>query len=337
MMKITSSLLLTAALVAPASSQNLLSNPGFDVGGLAGWSAFGNAFAENANAPRFVPRSNPALVSMFGNFTGSFNVSGVFQAFPASPGQQFTMDCWSRHFSGDALLGNGAPSNNWMVMKIAFFNAANTEIGSAERTILDGTFATDTWIDNAPITGTAPVGTTSVQALLLFLQPSTVGGAGQVDDVDFRRLGANPRYPGTGDDLALATGVGGAPPSSGGGNDVKAAGGGQLLEVRVSSPQGAYDLLPYFVLGQAFTTGSTRPQPFPGVWFDFNQPIVIIVGAFGGPVRGPVIPPGGGSSSFFVTPSGAGGTSVMLQAVVFSSASSNNMFAVSDGHEIQLQ
>lgn len=171
----------TAALSGVASA-NLLVNPSFEAG-LAGWNTFGNAFAENANPPQFVPNSGNRLVSMFGNFNGGFNVTGVFQEFASAPGDVWTMDVYSRHFSGDAMTGVGAPNDNWAVMKLAFFNAGNAEIGSAERTILDGTFATDVWHDNAPVVGVAPAGTVRVQAFLLYLQPAFAGGAAHFDDV----------------------------------------------------------------------------------------------------------------------------------------------------------
>ncbi|NRA97683.1 MAG: hypothetical protein HRU14_15920 [Planctomycetes bacterium] len=124
---------------------------------------------------------------MFGNFWGTFNVTGVFQSFSAAPGNLFEMDAWSRHFSGDALTGGGAPNNNWVVMKIAFFDGSQTEIGGVETTILDGTFATDVWHDNQPIRGIAPPGTTCVQPLVIYLQPLFGAGACHVDDLEFQR------------------------------------------------------------------------------------------------------------------------------------------------------
>lgn len=333
-----SSFALAAALLAQAGlAQNLLTNGNFDSGGLAGWNSFGNAFVQAPAPPQFVPRSAPNLVSMFGNFSGSFNVSGIFQSFAASPGQTFTIDCWSRHYSGDAMTGVGAPNDNWVVMKIAFFDAGNTEIGSAEGTVLDGTSPTDVWIDNAPVSGTAPAGTTSVQALILYLQPAFAGGAAHIDDVEFFGPPSGPTYPGSGEDLRLATGLGGATPSFGPGNDVKTATGGVLLEVNVSSPQAAYDLMPFWLLGQAFTTGAPPSPPIPGVHFSFSQPIVILVAPAFPPFVGPVIRPGSGSSAFFVTPSGMAGTSLMLQGVVATPTANNGVFAITDGHEIQLQ
>ena len=177
---------LTAAVLAPDSSaQNLLTNADFEAGGLAGWTAFGNAFPSTANPPAIVPLSGTEVATLFGNFSGGFDVSGIFQEFPANPGDSFTIDAWSRHSTGDNLIGAGVPNDNWVVMKMAFFDAGNVEIGAAEGIILDGTSPLDTWIDNAAVNGTAPAGTVKVQALILFLQPNNDGGSCQVDDIEF--------------------------------------------------------------------------------------------------------------------------------------------------------
>jgi len=185
MTRFLAAVLVVAGAAAPA--QNLLADPGFE-SGLANWNSFNNAYGEAANPPAIVPHTGNGVAKLYGNWWGSFNVSGVFQQFPANPGDNFMMDCWSRHYSGDALTGVGAanPSDdNWVVMKMAFFDSGGMEIGGAERTILDGTFATDHWHDNAPVCGTAPAGTTSVQALILYLQPLFDGGAVLVDDCYF--------------------------------------------------------------------------------------------------------------------------------------------------------
>ena len=179
--------LMLVACVAPAQP-NMLTNAGFDTGDFTGWTPFANAFVEPASPPAIVPYSGTHVAKLFGNWWGVFNVSGIFQAFPAQPGDVFEIDAYSRHFSGDALIGSGAPNSNWAVMKMAFFDAGNNEIAGAEGTIMDGTFATDVWHDNAPVQGTAPAGTTSVQCLILYLQPMFDGGALQVDDVEFRQL-----------------------------------------------------------------------------------------------------------------------------------------------------
>ncbi|MBK8976872.1 MAG: hypothetical protein IPM29_13215 [Planctomycetes bacterium] len=330
-----SSLALAAVLTPALSAQNLLQNPGFD-GPVFAWGQFGNAFLEGS--PLVPARSAPFVMKMFGNFTGSFNVTGIFQSFPALPGQSFTLDCWSAHASGDAITGPGAPTANWAVMKIAFFDAANVEIGGAEQTIIDGTYPTDVWIDNPAVTGVAPANTASVQALILFLQPGTAGGALLVDDCVFTGPPpARPAYPGSGEDLELRTGVAGAPATTGPGFDVKQAAGGQLLQLNVWSPQGTFDRAPFWVFAQAFTTGVPQLPSLPNVYFDPARPIVAITGNLPSPIGGPVIAPGTGSSSWFVAPAGMAGTSVMLQTLVVTPAANNGMFAISDGHEIQLQ
>ncbi|MFQ5412801.1 MAG: PEP-CTERM sorting domain-containing protein [Phycisphaerae bacterium] len=187
---VAATVMLCAVLAMPrtATAQNLLANPSFE-NGLAGWTTFGNVFAEVANPPQFVPHTGNGLVSMFGTFTGGFNVSGFFQEFPATPGSSWTLDSWSRHWSGDAIPGDGpggpAPNDNWVVQKIAFKDAGGVEIGFAESIILDGTSPTDVWIDNAPITGVAPAGTATAGAFLLYLQPLFDGGAAHFDDVVF--------------------------------------------------------------------------------------------------------------------------------------------------------
>lgn len=178
--------LAATCLAAPAAlAQNLLTNPGFE-SGLSGWTPFGNAFAETANPPAIVPRTGNGIAKMFGNFSGGFNVTGMFQEFAAAPGSEWEMTGWTRHFSGDSMTGAGAPNFNWLVMKLAFFDASNAEVGAAERTVLDGTFATDVWHFSGSLLGTAPAGSVKVQAFFLFLQPGSDGGAAQIDDASLQ-------------------------------------------------------------------------------------------------------------------------------------------------------
>jgi len=178
---------LSVAAPSNAQSPNLLQNPGFELGTFFGWGTFTNAFLETANPPQFQPNTGNYMASIFGGFWGTFNTSGIFQSFPASPAEVYEMDCFSRHFSGDALIGAGAPGSNWVIMKITFFDGSQTEIGGVEATILDGTYATDVWHYNPPIRAMAPPGTTSVQPLIIFLQPGLDPGAAHVDDLTFRR------------------------------------------------------------------------------------------------------------------------------------------------------
>jgi hypothetical protein len=170
-----------------ASAQNLLTNPGFE-DGFTGWQHFENAYVETWNPEWCIaPFEGDWLCKMYGNFWGSFNVTVVFQEFAAVAGTEFTMECMAKQCSIDPMLGGGAPDACWAVMKIAYFGDAG-EIGGDEVVICDGTgaFPLDTWYTNG-VVGTAPEGTLTVQALLLYLQPANNydPGAVHVDNVNF--------------------------------------------------------------------------------------------------------------------------------------------------------
>ncbi|HMA76510.1 MAG TPA: hypothetical protein VKO43_04310 [Candidatus Krumholzibacteriaceae bacterium] len=186
-------LMVTAVSV---SAQNLLLNPGFENGPAGGvsptdWTAFGNAYQEGSYDP-FYPHSGTQLCSMYGNWSGPYNVSGIFQEFTCSEGDEYEMACWARYSSNDPMIGSQAEGGNWMVQKIAFFDAGNNEIHAVESIILDGSFTADTWHYSGGINATAPANTVKVQALVLYIQPDADGGAGHVDDVAFGEAGTVP-------------------------------------------------------------------------------------------------------------------------------------------------
>ncbi len=121
--------LAAVAVAAPANAQNMLTNPGFE-SGLSGWTGFGNQFAES-----ITPRSGSGVAKMFGNFSGGFNVSGLFQTFPAAPGQNWSFDAYFRHNTGDLMTGVGIPgggSGNWVIAKLEFRNASDAVTGFVE-------------------------------------------------------------------------------------------------------------------------------------------------------------------------------------------------------------
>jgi len=202
LLSITAVVCMVLLAVAPmASAQNVLVNPSFDDPPLSvgappsGWLPFGNAYAEALNPlAGFIPLSGPGLCSMFGSWTGGFNVSGIFQEFATSPGDKWELSSNARHWGGDPMIGIGAASctpnctNNWVVQKIAFFDAGNNEIGAVESTILDGTYPPDVWHYGGVILGVAPANTVKVQSLILYLQPVFDGGAAHIDDVLFERI-----------------------------------------------------------------------------------------------------------------------------------------------------
>ena len=183
---------LLSANGSTAFAANVLINPGFELGPAPaggagpGWITFGNVFTEVPN-PCIVPFAGNQLCKMFGTFPG---VSGMFQDFPTTPGQQWAISSHSRYCSDDPMRGSQATQGNFVVQKLTFWINGATEVPSAavESTILDGTFAVNTWFNNAPTVGTAPAGCTFVRAFILYVQPNFDGGAAQIDDVSLENV-----------------------------------------------------------------------------------------------------------------------------------------------------
>ncbi len=169
-------LVAVAGIGAAASAQNVLSNPGFE-NGLAGWTTFGNVFADTTT-----PLSGSGVAKMFGGFSGGFNVGGMFQTFPAAPGQNWSFSANFRHNTGDNLVGTGPANFNWAISKIEFRNAADQVTGFSESAPFDGRNTRDVWTPTAAGSLVAPAGTASVWAFFLFLQPQFDGGAVLIDD-----------------------------------------------------------------------------------------------------------------------------------------------------------
>ena len=148
-----------------------------------------------------------------------------------------------------------------------------------------------------------------------------------VDDVSV--FDGTPPYPGTpGGDVLLETGVNAAP-TSGMGQYIKTATGLDAINLLVSSPLGNYDLQPYVLLTQPFTTGMPPAPTIPGlVYLDLAQPFVILVDI--DPFLGQVLDPGG-TPYGFIMPLGFTGQSFLFQAACVTPA-----LSISDGYEIQV-
>ena len=145
-----------------------------------------------------------------------------------------------------------------------------------------------------------------------------------------------PAYSGSGEDLALETGING-PTSGGAGNDVKQALGGDVLTLLIESPAQGFTGSPFLIIGEAFTTGSPPFSVIADIHLSFGG-FIIVVDGFS------PVPPGltpqlaaSGFSASFGLPTGITGTSIILQGLVLSSTAANGIFASTDAHEIQMQ
>jgi hypothetical protein len=162
-----------------------LVNPGFE-NGLSGWTAFGNAFrgitAENDPA-----RTGTGSAKMFGNFFGGdFNPSGVFQSFPAEPGQTWNASSWATTKASDRVRGG-----NFSAMNIEWRDVTGALISFISAPAIDSNSPPDVYIP-VTLSGVAPAGTATARIVLLHLQrqnPNYEGGAVWWDDVTFAQGG----------------------------------------------------------------------------------------------------------------------------------------------------
>ncbi len=145
--------------------------PGLD-NGFHGWVKFGNAFVEALH-----PRTGANGGKLFGNFTGSFNTSGVYQELPAKGGQRWRAKAWWYNATADFMRGSNATYTN-----IEWRDAAGNLISFDSAPGLTAASARDTHL-LSEVVAIAPEGTASARLVMLFGQPGADTGAAFFDDV----------------------------------------------------------------------------------------------------------------------------------------------------------
>ncbi|MBN2565213.1 MAG: hypothetical protein JXB46_05840 [Candidatus Eisenbacteria bacterium] len=162
--------------IVPLAEPNVLANPSFDTS-LTGWTAFGNAYYDGRSWARRTPTGSCKL---YGTFSPGLD-SGVFQQFPATPGSIWKLDT---HVMSSCMESPIQPGNtNVVVASLLFKDAAGAALGTAEQVILDDTVLLGGWTKHT-LFGTAPAGTDSVAAYILFVQNESLDqGAAWVDDI----------------------------------------------------------------------------------------------------------------------------------------------------------
>ncbi len=164
----------------PASLPNVLANPSFS-GGLSGWSTFGNVFYDARN---FTVRTPAGSAKLFSTFVADAP-SGLFQSFAAAPGSAWRMDAHALvTCREDPIAGT---NDNYAVARIVFRNGIGDEVGSVETVVADNKAPLGKWAHHAT-QGIAPAGTATVEAFILFISPTLMGGAVWVDDLSFRSV-----------------------------------------------------------------------------------------------------------------------------------------------------
>lgn len=158
--------------------QAQITNGGFESAGslenqAASWFHFGNAYREDDFA-----NSGGFSMKQFGNFSGSFNVSGAFQNFAIAPGQAANVTGFGYNASADAMSGG-----NWAILKLIYRDATDQDLVAVESGRIDASTIQDQWLSLSAALGPAPSNTHHGAIFILFLQPEFAGGAAWFDDV----------------------------------------------------------------------------------------------------------------------------------------------------------
>jgi hypothetical protein len=166
----------------PVAQPNVLANPSF-TGGIAGWTAFGNAYPEAQEPVLRTPNGSAKLFSTFFPDTPS----GLFQTVAASANSVWELSAYTLTSCryNDPI---SVPNDNFVLARILYKDIAGAEIGSNDAVILDNTAPLGTWTRHT-VTAVAPAGTVSVSAYFLFISPTLQGGAMWIDDVALQNLG----------------------------------------------------------------------------------------------------------------------------------------------------
>jgi len=163
-------------VTTPTVEPNVLVNPSFDTD-LSGWTTFGNVYYDGRS---FARRTPTGAAKLYGTFVEGSD-SGMFQQFPATPGSIWKFDSYVMTTCVESPIqpGNG----NVVLAELLFKDAGGVETGSADAIILDETATLGRWTKHT-VMGTAPAGTDSVAAYILFVQSvPTEQGAAWVDDL----------------------------------------------------------------------------------------------------------------------------------------------------------
>ena len=88
-----------------ARAANVLTNPGFETAGLAGWTTFG---ANNYSQTGSNAHSGTNYYKVYGQFILGTNYTGIYQDNASGPGVTYLADGWAESLSSDNIKGKDA-------------------------------------------------------------------------------------------------------------------------------------------------------------------------------------------------------------------------------------
>ncbi|MBX3389731.1 MAG: family 16 glycosylhydrolase [Phycisphaeraceae bacterium] len=155
-------------------------NPGFESRGpnnttLFGWTGFGNRFYDGA-----LGYAGASSVKLFGNFSGSYNTSGVYQEVNVTPGKWYKVSGQWYTPSNDRIAGANTTS-----LILEWYTAGGALISTNSNPAIDATTPVNQWF-KSQTQGFAPPNAAKVRFVVSFQQPAMAAGSSRTDEIDFR-------------------------------------------------------------------------------------------------------------------------------------------------------
>jgi len=173
----------TGTTAAATTATNALVNPGFESGSgssASNWALFGDAYRTETNTTSAVTALSGAWsMKVFGPFNPTLAESGAYQTISAaSPGQTWQLSGFGLNWSGDAMTNTTA----YGMAQLIFLDAANNILQTNQSQHFDSTTPLDEW-QYFQVTGTAPAGTSAVQARVSHFGQAGIAGSIWWDDL----------------------------------------------------------------------------------------------------------------------------------------------------------
>jgi hypothetical protein len=161
------------------------------------WTLYGASWGNYAAVS--TAHGGSVAFKVFGQFTGGYSYSGIYQDKPSGPGAVYSADGWVFSPSGDHIVGG-----NTAWLEVAFKDGSGNNLALFRSGNIDTSTPTDTWFDMVitnqfnPSTFTligttnsltAPPGTASVRYQVVFQQPANDGGSLYFDDLILDQTG----------------------------------------------------------------------------------------------------------------------------------------------------
>ena len=157
-----------------ADPENLLANAGFEDGWDGSWlvyptslenlAAIADGDAMYPDDATWASSEGTGAFKVWGQYTGGFNETPVYQEFTATVGDTYTFEGYAYMYSNDAITEERTYGALW----IKYFDDSYNYLGEDSSDPMTSTSTADSWT-HLTATGTVPDGATKVQASIQFM------------------------------------------------------------------------------------------------------------------------------------------------------------------------